>query len=218
MRVCGDSTGSRVRRACLHSLPRGARNPALTENLQSGSASGGQSYWAFLKSLQRSGWLLSFFDDDEETAPRPSSRAPRQRSITDGPAARVTPRRPRPRRPQRSGPSGVDQQTLMVRRLGAAVALIVLIIVAVLVISGIVKSDKQQGLKSYNSEVSELARESNSQVSGPLFVALTNAANKPALDVEQQVDELVKQAQAIAARAKSLSVPGEMTSAQQNLL
>jgi hypothetical protein len=112
----------------------------------------------------------------------------------------------------------VDQQTLMMRRLGAALGLIVLIIVAVLVISGIVKSDKQQGLKSYNSDVSQLARESNSQVSGPLFVALTNAANKPALDVEQQVDELVKQAQAIAARAKSLSVPGEMAAAQQNLL
>jgi len=106
----------------------------------------------------------------------------------------------------------------MVRRLGAAVALIVLIIVAVLVISGIVKSDKQQGLKSYNSEVSELARESNVQVARPLFVALTNSANKSALDVELQVDELVKQQQAIATHAKSLSVPGGMTAAQQDLL
>jgi hypothetical protein len=112
----------------------------------------------------------------------------------------------------------VDQQTLMMRRLGAAVALIVLVIVAVLVISGIVKSDQQQGLKNYNGDVSQLARESDSQVARPLFVALTNSSNKSALDVELQVDELVKQAQAIAARAKSLSVPGEMTAAQQDLL
>jgi hypothetical protein len=49
-------------------------------------------------------------------------------------------------------------------------------------------------------------------------VALTNSANKSALDVEQQVDELRGLAQGIATRAKSLSVPGEMASAQRDLL
>ncbi len=135
-----------------------------------------------------------------------------------GRLVRAAPRRPRPRRPQHSGASGRDQHTLMVRRRVAAGVAIVLLIVIVLLINGCLKSEKQQSLKDYNREVSALAQESDAQVSHPLFVALTDAASKSALDVEQQVDELLKQAQAIAARAKGLSVPGEMASAQRDLL
>jgi hypothetical protein len=105
----------------------------------------------------------------------------------------------------------------MVRRLVAAGVGIVVVIVAVLLISGCLKSQKQQSLKDYNRDVSELAQESE-KVSQPLFVALTGASAKQALDVEQQIDELLKQAQAIAARASGLSVPGEMASAQRDLL
>jgi hypothetical protein len=106
----------------------------------------------------------------------------------------------------------------MVRRLVAAAFAIVLIIVVVLLISGCLKSEKQQSLKTYNHEVDALAQESEKQVTHPLFVALTGASGKSALDVELQVDELLKQAQAIATRARSLSVPGEMAAAQQSLL
>jgi hypothetical protein len=161
---------------------------------------------------------LSFFDDDEETAPRPSSRAPRQRPSAQRPAGGVSPRRPRPRRPSHAGPSGTDQQTLLVRRLVAAGVGIALVIVLALVINGCVKSEKRQSLTSYNRDVNQLVQESNTQVSGPLFVALTNATSKSALDVEQQVDNLLKQAQTIAARAGGLSVPGEMADAQRDLL
>jgi hypothetical protein len=105
----------------------------------------------------------------------------------------------------------------MVRRLVAAGVGILVVIVAVLLISGCLKSQKQQSLKNYNRDVSELAQESE-KVSQPLFVALTGASAKQALDVEQQIDELLKQAQAIAARARGLSVPGEMVSAQRDLL
>ncbi len=106
----------------------------------------------------------------------------------------------------------------MVRRLVAAVVFVILFIVVVLVIRGCLKSEKQTSLKTYNREVSALAQESDSQVAHPLFVALTGATNKSALDVEQQIDELLKQAQSIAGHAKSLNVPGEMASAQQDLL
>ncbi len=160
---------------------------------------------------------MSFFDDDEETAPRPSSRAPR-RPVGDRPAGATAPRRPRPRRPQHSGPSGLDHHSVMVRRRVAAGVAIVLLIVIVLLINGCLKSEKQQSLKDYNREVSAIAQESDAQVSHPLFVALTDSSSKSALDVEQQVDELLKQAQAIAARAKGLSVPSEMASAQRDLL
>jgi hypothetical protein len=106
---------------------------------------------------------------------------------------------------------------MMRRRWAAGVGVVVLIVI-VLLINGCLKSEKQQSLKTYNREVSALAGESDAQVSRPLFVALTGAAGKSALDVELQVDELLKQAQSIAARAKALSVPGEMGSAQQDLL
>lgn len=106
----------------------------------------------------------------------------------------------------------------MVRRLIAAGVAIVLIIVIVLLISGCLKSEKQQSLKTYNHEVSTLAQESEKQVAHPLFVALTNAAGKSALDVEQQIDELLTQARSLDNRAHGLSVPGEMAAAQRDLL
>ncbi len=156
---------------------------------------------------------MSFFDDGEETAPRPSTRTLRPR-----PPAGGGPRRPRPRRPLGAGGAGADQHTLMVRRLVAAGVAVVLLIVIALVVNGCVKSEKQSSLKSYNRNVSQLAQESDEQVSHPLFVALSGASGKSALDVEQQVDELSLDQRKLAERVQSLSVPGEMTGAQRNLL
>jgi hypothetical protein len=103
------------------------------------------------------------------------------------------------------------------RRIAAGVAVVVLIVV-VLVINGCLKSQKTQSLKDYNREVSTIAQESVSQVATPLFTALTGAGEKSAVDVEVQVNQLRMQAASIAAHAKGLSVPGEMTEAQRNLL
>ena len=83
----------------------------------------------------------------------------------------------------------------MVRRRFAAGAAVVLLIVIVLVINGCLKSQKQQGLKDYAHQVSALGSESISQVSQPLFAALSGAGAKSALDVEVQVDQLRIQAQ-----------------------
>ncbi len=106
----------------------------------------------------------------------------------------------------------------MVRRRTAAGIAVVLLIVIVLVINGCLKSQKAQSLKEYNRNVSSLAQESETQVAEPLFTALTGASGKPALNVEVQVDQLRIAAQKIAERARGLSVPGEMTEAQRNLL
>jgi hypothetical protein len=102
--------------------------------------------------------------------------------------------------------------------MGAAAIGLVLIILIVVLISGCLKSEKQHSLKNYNSSVSQLVQESDSQVSRPLFGALTDATSKSALDVELQIDQLSKVAQELAARAKGLSVPGEMVSAQRYVL
>jgi outer membrane murein-binding lipoprotein Lpp len=150
---------------------------------------------------------LSFFDDDEETAQRPASRAPR------------APQRPSPRRPQRAGGSlPLDQHTLMVRRRVAFGVGIVLLIIIILLINGCLKGQKTDALKSYNHEVSLLAQEFDEHVSRPLFSALSGAGGKSALNVEVQVDQLRVQAQDLAARVKKLSTPSEMSGAQDNLL
>jgi len=106
----------------------------------------------------------------------------------------------------------------MIRRRVAAGAAVVLLIIIVLIINGCLKSQKQQSLKDYNHAVSEIARESDSQVSKPFFSALSGAAGKSAIDVQVQVNQLRVEAEKLASRAKGLSVPGEMSGAQQNLL
>ena len=164
---------------------------------------------------------MSFFDDGEETAPRPAAKAQRPRRQT-APSARsggTPPKRPRPRRPQHArGVDSHDEHTVMVRRRIAAGVGVVLLIVIVLLVNGCLNSQKTQALKEYARNVSAIANESNQQVSRPLFAALTNASSKSALDVEEQVDQLHLEAQKQATRAKGLSVPGEMDGAQQNLL
>ena len=93
-----------------------------------------------------------------------------------------------------------------------------LLIVIALVVNGCVKSEKQQSLKDYNRNVSQLAQESDEQVARPVFTALSGASGKSALDVEQQIDELRLDQRKLSERAQALSVPGEMASAQRNLL
>jgi hypothetical protein len=164
---------------------------------------------------------LSFFDDGEETAPRPAAKAqrPRRQPAPGGGTGAATPKRPRPRRPQHSGGTDShDEHTVMVRRRIAAGAGVVLLIVIVLLVNGCLNSQKTQALKEYAHNVSAIASESNQQVSRPLFAALTNAGSKSALDVEEQVNQLHLEAQKQAERARGLSVPGEMSGAQQNLL
>jgi hypothetical protein len=105
---------------------------------------------------------------------------------------------------------------MMRRRVAAGVA-VVLLIVIVLVVNGCLKSQAQQALKDYNGNVNQLARESDENVSRPLFSTLSGAGAKSALSVEVQVDQLRVLAQNLANRAKGLSVPGEMAGAQRDL-
>ncbi len=150
---------------------------------------------------------MSFFDDGEETAPRPAARAPR------------APQSPRPRRPQHAeGADSHDEHTVMVRRRVAAGVGVVLLIVIVLLVNGCLKSQKTQALKEYNHSVSRIVGESDQQVSHPLFSALSGASAKSALNVEEQVNQLHLEAEKQATQAKGLSVPGEMDAAQRNLL
>ena len=107
---------------------------------------------------------------------------------------------------------------MMVRRRIAAAVGVVLLIVIVLLVNGCLKRGKQQALESYSRSVNQIAQASESQVARPLFTTLSGAGSKSALDVEVQVDQLRRQAQELAERAKGLSVPSQMTAAQRDLL
>jgi hypothetical protein len=159
---------------------------------------------------------LSFFDDGEETDPRPSGTAARTQSTGDGPAG-AAPERPQPRRPAH-GSLALDQHTVMVRRRMAVGIGVVLLILIILLINGCLNSEKKQALKNYNRDVGQIAHESDESVASPLFSALSGAGGKSALNVEVQIDQLRIQAQTLATRAKNLSAPAEMAAAQRGLL
>jgi hypothetical protein len=158
---------------------------------------------------------LSFFDDDEDTEPRPSSAAPVAQPAGARPGAAAD--RPQPRRPSQ-GTLPLDQHTVMVRRRVAAGIGVVLLIVIILIVNGCLKSEKQQALKDYNRNAGQIVHESDESVTGPLFSALGGAGSKSALSVEVQIGQLRIQARELASRAKALSVPSEMAAAQRNLL
>lgn len=94
----------------------------------------------------------------------------------------------------------------------------VFVIVIVLIVSAILASQKTSALESYNRNVNQIARESQQQVSAPLFRVIVGSGGREALEVEQQIDELKSQAQRMALHAKEMSVPGEVAEAQRNLV
>ncbi|HEY7829131.1 MAG TPA: hypothetical protein VIC06_01020 [Solirubrobacteraceae bacterium] len=157
---------------------------------------------------------MSFFDDDEDEPTGPSPATPRTR-------VGATPR-PSPRRPQSGGAGAgggsLDHHALLVRRRIAAGVGVVLLIVIVLIVNGCLKGRKQSALKDYNHSATQLVAESDRAVGRPLFAALAGASGSTPLQVSVQIDGLRQQASAQAQRAKGLSVPGEMTGAQRNLL
>jgi hypothetical protein len=159
---------------------------------------------------------LSFFDDGEDTEPRPSGKAARPRPAPSQTGA-VTGGRPQPRRPTQAT-LALDQRTVMQRRLIAVGIGVVLLILIIVLVSGCLKGEKQTALKEYNRSAGQIAHESDETVTGPLFSALAGAGSKSALNVEVQIDQLRIQAQTLVSHTKGLSVPSEMAGAQANLL
>lgn len=147
---------------------------------------------------------MSFFDDGDDEAPPTATRVTRS---------------PRPRSPGAGARAGMpDQQTLLVRRAVAGGVALVILVLIILGISGCLRSQKRDALKSYNRNVSSLATESVQQVAQPLYKALAGATGKSALDVEFNIDQLKQTAVQEASNARSLSVPSEMAGAQRDFL
>lgn len=150
---------------------------------------------------------MSFFDDDE-----PPTRNTRTAS------------RPRRRSAGGRGGSGSlrpgDQQQLMIRR---AVALGVIVIVLILIVVGVNScrnSAHKSSLRDYDSSVAQLASQSSTQVSRPLFQLLSGngGSSRSPVTLETQINQYRVVAEDQARRAKNLSVPGEVADAQRSFV
>lgn len=142
---------------------------------------------------------MSFFDEGGDSPTRQAAR-PRR---AGGPAG---------------APHNTDDSQVLARRAIAAGAGLVVIVLLAIAVKGCLDSRVKGALKSYNSDVTAIASESQNQVSQPLFQLLTHAQGKQALDVEVTANQYARTAADEAARAQGLSVPNEMVGAQRALL
>ncbi len=111
-----------------------------------------------------------------------------------------------------------DQQTLLLRRALAIGGLIVLVILLFVAVRSCASSRKENALKDYNREVSSIVRDSDTQVGAPFFQLLGQAGNDSPQDLQTNISGYRVQAEAQLKQARGISVPGEMTGAQQSLL
>jgi hypothetical protein len=97
---------------------------------------------------------------------------------------------------------------------GAAVLVLVLLVVAVRACQS---SQTKNALKDYNRAVSTIATDSATQVGGQFFALLAQGSGQ-AQDLQSAISSFRVQAEQQRRQAESLSVPGDMAGAQQNLL
>jgi CARDB len=142
---------------------------------------------------------LSFFDESDEprTATRPS---------------------PRSRRPRSGGRRPPDRYTVRRRQGIALAAIVVVVILLVLGVSSCENSQRINSLKDYTNNVSSLIQSSN-QTSTQFFGVLTGAQPSGNVStIQNQLNQARISAQNQLGRARGLSVPGAMTTAQQSVV
>lgn len=142
---------------------------------------------------------MSFFDEADEprTAPRTQ---------------------PRRRRPAGGGRRPPDRQAIQVRRAVAATALVIVLILIVIGVHSCQVSQRNSSLKDYNNNVSSLIQDSN-QTGHQLFTLLSSGTGSGnATNLQAQINEARVGADNQLSRARGISVPDEVRSAQQNLV
>jgi hypothetical protein len=141
---------------------------------------------------------VSFFDEDDEpvrTTPRP---------------------RPRPRRGSPAGGAVADSQQIYIRRAVFGLGIVLIVVLLGLAVKSCRDNQAEQALKDYNSKVSGIASES--QQTGSEFFKLFNQDQPSASDLQTQINTLRVQGERTLEQAQGLSVPDDMTAAQQSLL
>ncbi len=152
---------------------------------------------------------MSFFDEVDE--PRTEPTPQRRRRTTGGG------RRPPSRRPPSGRPPG-DQQAIRLRRAIAVAALVVVIILIVIGVHSCQVSSRNNSLRDYNNNVATIIQDSN-QTGKQFFGVLSNGSRSGgAVNLQNQIDEAGVTAGKQLDRAKGIDVPGEVKTAQQNLV
>ncbi len=111
----------------------------------------------------------------------------------------------------------MDNQTLLVRRLVAAGAVVLVIVLMVVLVKGCVDNRREAALKDYNRSVRTLVEQSRSAVGRPFFEALSGAASRDQQDVQETLSQLRVVAEEELEQAERLDAPDAMSGAQANL-
>ena len=146
---------------------------------------------------------MSFFDEDDE----PQRTTARTRAQP----------KPRPRSGRPPGGGSSDAQNVAVRRMVAVVVGLLVLILLFVVVRACNDRRHENALKDYNLQVGGIATQSR-QTGEELFKALSTGGDQSAQDLYTQINSLRGTAEASLKQAQALSVPGDMTDAQQSLL
>jgi hypothetical protein len=145
---------------------------------------------------------LSFFDEDDE--PPRTART------------RVRPSPP-PRRGRVTSGASTDAQTVLVRRMIAGIVGLLILLLLFFVVRGCNNARHESALRDYNRQVTGIGT-SSQQLGKQFFEQLDNASESSPTDLNQTLIGFRASADQDLKQAKALSVPGDMTSAQQSLL
>ena len=144
---------------------------------------------------------MSFFDEADEPPRRTPRSQPRRRPPTGG----------------RGRPPG-DQQAIQVRRLIAGGVILVIVILMAVGIHSCQVSARNSALKDYNTSVFSLIQRSDN-TGTQLFSELTGASSSNNVtNVSTQIGSTLQNARSQYQQAQGLSVPSQMSGAQQDLL
>ncbi|MEX2252599.1 MAG: hypothetical protein WD649_00455, partial [Thermoleophilaceae bacterium] len=110
-----------------------------------------------------------------------------------------------------------DRQTLAVRRTGAVVAGVIVVVLLLFGIRGCLDAREERAFNDYVRDVGNLVGESD-QISKGLFKLLSNPGSQSAVDVQNQVNAYRVQSQQLVERAQELEHPDDVTGAQRYLI
>jgi len=108
-------------------------------------------------------------------------------------------------------------QTLLVRRLVAAGAVVLALILLVVLVKGCVDNRREAALKDYNRNVRTLVNHSRSAVARQFFEALGGAGAGDQQAVQETINQLRVEADKDVEQAQRLDAPDAMQGAQSNL-
>ncbi len=143
---------------------------------------------------------MSFFDEADESPRRPPRSEPRQR------------------RPSGRGGPPRNQQSIQARRIIAAFVVLVVIVLAALGIHSCQVTQTDNSLKDYNTSVRVLIAQSNTTGDTVYKLLSSRASTSNEDQLALSLHDARNAAASQLSSAQNLSVPGAMSTAQQNLV